>query len=355
MMKYIISHDKLFKILEWILFFVFCIVAGWFASSAIEQFFLCKTSFSQQEEDIRTYPVITMVLEGYKASEINQTNVVIRYLTQGMNDFHNLEIGENHLANNGYNETENVILNSLENLDGKKVFRVIHTTPILEKKSPQVKLRIRIYNKSEKSHKGKEINIYVTSRENSAGFIDTWKDGKPLQLEMVENTGTKYNIQPQMTKYLEKLGKCQKESYYKCVASHLDVIEFNECTKKCIPNVFSNMGKNYSTAFCKNDIASQQCVFNHILKQGFGTHCKKSCSNLEYFGEVVRSDGARYPSKYFYRYVFIYTLTNLDFATKVYEEYLIYDFMGMIGSVGGTLGINTFIFLILYILLPLGI
>ena len=173
---------------------------------------------------------------------------------------------------------------------------------------------------------------------------------------MIENTGTNFNIQPQITKYLEKLGKCQKESYYKCIASHLDVIELNEieCSKKCIPNVFSNMGgKNYSTVFCKNNIARQKCIFNHILKQEFGSNCKKSCSNLEYFGEVVRNNGARYPSEYFYRYVFIYTLTNLDFATKVYEEYLIYDFMGMIGSVGGTLGINTFIFFyIIFFCLP---
>ena len=31
-------------------------------------------------------------------------------------------------------------------------------------------------------------------------------------------------------------------------------------------------------------------------------------------------------------------LRNEDFASKVYEEYFIYDAMGMIGSVGGTLG-----------------
>ena len=35
-------------------------------------------------------------------------------------------------------------------------------------------------------------------------------------------------------------------------------------------------------------------------------------------------------------YMLVCTLTKL--MSKVYEEYLIYDAMGMIGSVGGTLG-----------------
>ena len=76
-----------------------------------------------------------------------------------MNHYLKLEIGENYLQNDKYNKTEKVIVDSPgENLDGKKVFRVIHTTPILEKKSPNVKLRIRIFtNTVEQSHKGKDI------------------------------------------------------------------------------------------------------------------------------------------------------------------------------------------------------
>ena len=62
-MRHTISQDKLFKTLEWTLFIGFCIVAGWFASSVVENFFLRKTSFSQQEEEVRTYPVITILLQ----------------------------------------------------------------------------------------------------------------------------------------------------------------------------------------------------------------------------------------------------------------------------------------------------
>ena len=187
------------------------------------------------------------------------------------------------------------------------------------------------------------VVFYLTSQKNSPGiFIDgTWKDGEPLQIEMNKNTYLRYNLRPRKTKYLEQMGNCQKESYYECIASKLDVIEFNECSKKCIPNVFSNIGgKNYSTAFCQNDTVSQQCIFNHMLKQKVGSKCKKSCSNLEYFGTfLINLPYYQSGQENWNVFYFKYKLTNLDSVAKVWEEYLIYDIIGMIGSVGGTLGI----------------
>ena len=51
-------------------------------------------------------------------------------------------------------------------------------------------------------------------------------------------------------------------------------------------------------------------------------------------------------------YWILYRLTNNNFAANVYEEYLIYDAIGMIGSVGGTLGmlIQSLFFVILVFL-----
>ena len=286
-MKCTISQDKAFKILEWLFFIGFSIVAGWFALGVVQKFLSRKTGFTQHEEEVTNYPVISMVFS-YQASEINLTsNVVIRYHTKGMMYMYQLKIGENNLRNEKYNKTEKVILESHEDIDGMKAFRIIHETPILEKKRPYVD--IRMYTKIEKNDSLSDLVVfYATSQENSPGFIDgTWKDGKPLQFAMNKNSFATYNMQPQSTKYLEQIGKCQKESYYKCITSQLDVIEFNKCSRKCIPKVFSNMGKNYSTQYCQNDTDSQQCIFNHMLKQEFGSNCTKSCSYLEYVGDVV--------------------------------------------------------------------
>ena len=106
-MKHTISQDKLFKIIEWILFIGFSIVAGWFASGVLEQFFSQKTSFAQLEEMVTDYPVITIAPLFRQASDTNLTNnVIITYWTEGMMllegnkpVMQKLEIGENILHN----------------------------------------------------------------------------------------------------------------------------------------------------------------------------------------------------------------------------------------------------------------
>ena len=86
MIKCNISQNKAIKILEWILFIGFTIVAGWFASGVIKQFFSSKTSFSQNEIEVKEYPVVVVMFWDYKASEVNLTNVDIFYKISGMKD-----------------------------------------------------------------------------------------------------------------------------------------------------------------------------------------------------------------------------------------------------------------------------
>ena len=69
-------------------------------------FFSKKTSFSQNEVEIKKYPVISIIFVGYKASEVNLTNVEILYHTKGLKGYHELQTGENHLHNERCNKTE---------------------------------------------------------------------------------------------------------------------------------------------------------------------------------------------------------------------------------------------------------
>ena len=102
----------------------------------------------------------------------------------------------------------------------------------------------------------------ITSLENSPGIIyETWKDGKALIATINKNTATRYYIQPEKYKFLKNDEKCQEESYYGCIAYQLDTNAFNNCPKKCMPRIFSNLGINYSTPFCHpNDTEAEQCA-----------------------------------------------------------------------------------------------
>ena len=80
-------------------------------------------------------------------------------------------------------------------------------------------------------------------------------------------------------------------------------------------------------------------LYNDVFMNIDETICPKSCSIKKYLGEIVyKDDIANYGFSYnntFY--------TDFDFAppykVKVSEQYLIYDFIGLVGSVGGTLGL----------------
>ena len=96
-MKCKITKDKIFTILEWILFIGLGIVSGWFASGVLENFFSQKTSFAQYEKIVTEYPVIAIRLHGFP-SEINEDDLKIFYMATGMNH-KALEIGDG--ENNG--------------------------------------------------------------------------------------------------------------------------------------------------------------------------------------------------------------------------------------------------------------
>ena len=336
--KCTVSQDTIFKFLEWIFFIGLCIGSVWFASGVLKQFYSQKTSFAQYEVKITEYPVITIALYSQNRTEVNQTDVYIKYQTLGMSSSLKLQIGENHLYNEQHKKTEIVILDSIirDNGSFRLGFRIIHATPILDKVRPWV--TIHLYTNSDiKIFSKKTVMFLVTSREIFPGFLYwNWNDGTPMEISINKNIFTKCNIHPQITKYLKETGKCQEKSFYDCVLSHFD---FKSCPNKCIPNVFSKMGKNYSTPFCLNDTDIRNCTIGKIMQQNFKHKCEKSCSKLEYFGQISRTESHLLQKENWNVYGFQYVLNNHNFAAKVYEEYFIYDAMEMIGSVGGTLGI----------------
>ena len=338
-------QEKVFKIIQWILFIALISASGWFASGVLQHFFSRKTSFSQHVEEVSDYPVISIILWHPK---VNPCDVKIKYKASGMADHQYLEVGENHLHNKKkYNKTEKVLLQSLENgtkYDYVRVaYRILHLTPILKKNMVKVEIQMEYYieNKTISKWWSNQVSFLITSLKNSPGsYLWKWKDGKQLQIAMNKNNHLQYSIQPQIIKYLQENGKCEEQPYYECIASQLDAMKSIECSNKCIPNIFSNLGKNYSTPFCQNDTDNEQCAFKiieQIQEQEIMSDCKKACSILEYTGKIVLNM-PRYSDKgeNWNMYSLKYRLNDIE--TMVYEEYFIYDTVGMIGSVGGTFG-----------------
>lgn len=138
--------------------------------------------------------------------------------------------------------------------------------------------------------------IDLTSLENSIGRIFyKWNDGSHLSYTIQKDSIRVILIKPE--KYVYMSHTCHEDSYYECIASELDKMDFNQtsCTKKCIPEFFCR-GKNYSTPFCQNE-DENYCAYMIALEmiennendftKNAGLRCNHSCKILQYSGEEV--------------------------------------------------------------------
>ena len=341
-----ISSNKLCRVLYWTLYLGLWFISGWFASGVLDNYFSKKTSFSLDEEITTKRPVITINLQDNSgAYPILNNNIWINYCpSYKLWPFQclYLDLGENDFFIKEINKTEKVFFGPIGHFSN---FRIIPLTNLLEEKASAV---IEIYTL--KATFNPLVTMILTSLENSLGspFIK-FKDGDYLQYELDKSTYRKFLIKPESYYFLPETSNCQKESYYDCLASELDSFDFNQtsCTKKCIPAMFS-YGKNYSNTFCQTP-TSDNCALNifhannYKVENSFvervDSKCKHSCTILQYSGlEVRESSEISSPHESTDHRTFMYQLGDTDNKMNAYHEYLIYDSMGMIGSVGGTFG-----------------
>ena len=96
----------------------------------------------------------------------------------------------------------------------RKIFRIIHKTPLLDKNGAGSAIVVEYYRKTQNSEDSKmkhweqlsagDLAFFtMTSVENSPGIIyETWKDGKALRATINKNSATRYFIQPEKYKFL---------------------------------------------------------------------------------------------------------------------------------------------------------
>ena len=297
---------KLLKFLYWVFYLGLCFVSGWFSSEGLANYFSQRTSFFQSEEINKKWPVITINLDDPNSSVEYDKNTWI-YYSLGYKGFEDiplklLKLQENIFQYKEINKTEKVFLEEYKHYDGKfrkhhdGKFRIIHLTELTEE-NPYGEIQIVTL----KELHTKLVSIDFASLENSLGSIfSIWNDGQHLSYTIPKNHFKEIFIKPNKYVYLPQTSKCHDESYYDCIVSELDKMDFNHsmfhplngCSKKCIPNVFS-YGKNFSTPFCQKneeDFCARRVAINMIeatekeSKLKTYSRCKHSCEILQYSG-----------------------------------------------------------------------
>ena len=183
------------------------------------------------------------------------------------------------------------------------------------------------FNKDIPDDKLPTIEFILATESNSFGVtMWDWIDGDRISITPALGYRN-VHIRP---KKLLKIQKCSEQSFYKCFERELQAQDYSQCPKKCTAvSTISNSIQICNTTdefICAYEIAK-------IVKKSDA--CLHPCSKTPYkkiseYSENTDSENAK-------RNVHIsYFIPSIEMGIE--KEYLIHDFIGMLGSIGGTLG-----------------
>ena len=173
-------------------------------------------------------------------------------------------------------------------------------------------------------------NIFLlNSDDNSYGIsMADWYDGNRQGLDIVQG----YRFLELQPKKKLKMGRCSTTtSFYNCFHSELSKMEFEGCPRKC----FSITTYGNATPICET-VEEFRCSHEVASQLKKNSKCLPICSQIsfdkvfEYQDHLKKLDVKRNVTV-----AFRLSKTSM----KVDEEYLVQDFVGMLGSIGGTLGL----------------
>ena len=336
------QQPKCFHVIEYSLFICLCGLSVYFTQGVLDKFFSEKTSIALSEEPINELPSIMICFEkpNSRGTEYQYgSDFKILYLIVGPTNSNNLPFA-GHLSEElkeGENSTlfdEIVYLEKIITIHGTHCFKL---TSVLTNKFTIMHYTQQIYlyfNESiNEENLPTSLKIIVTSEKNAYGVVyGIWYNGKIFQTRVDKGMQKDINLKPVQHNYLATNSKCIHESFYECI-SRLITADLNGSTSQC-----SRMSLP-SLPLC-NDISEETEEFQHVINSSIvnkalrNNKCTtKHCLTLEYFGEEVFHIKINYEN-----YLFGFSYKIPSNSTTLYEEYLIYDTINAIGSVGGTLG-----------------
>ena len=216
---------------------------------------------------------------------------------------------------------------------------------------PKYKLQTKFYlfitltftDSLAKANKPKKVEAFITSNSNAYGVIGgAWVEGDVYYTSVSVHKATKMgrvSLKAVGYKAHPSTSTCSKSlSYYECIGIIFLLKEHNKnCSTFCIPIIWKSIielvtnetfiicetfKENYCMARLLDDI------FTYESRQ-----CLESCETLKYSGRKL-TDGAYYSGS---NAELAILFTSANFIE--WEEYVIYDWIGMIGSIGGSLGL----------------
>ena len=313
-----------FKCIEWFIYIGFCILAGLFVKDVFDQYQSKDTFMGQSLQPITKLPTIVFCFTKY-SWDYNEGKVKVFYSTR-FNDYNCIKANES-LHLDGGNETVN-----WEQMTNQ-CFMINNVISSEAKRGVQRYLSIQI----PKYVDPPSLRVYFTSKENSYGrFFREWFDGEVLNIDIEFGYKVKLQVKPVEYSYLNQDSKCTNQTFLDQWWPYMTKANFSKCDKKC---------SHYSTFVSEErplcgwgttNLKDRRCAAKAF--QGNYNNFKEEvayvrpCHVSEYHGKIMETKSVKGN-----QFQLSYTFSPPE-MTFEYKERLVFDDVGMIGSVGGTLG-----------------
>ena len=319
--------DFVFRMVEWLIYVGFTILAGLFMKGVLNQYQSKNTFMAQSFEPITRMPTIVICFNSKHHWKYDE-EVTISYRITG---YHDKVVLKQHEIVLLQEDGQSVVLEQF-------TFNCFRLNSSLKSAITTIKNRY-IYIEFEKDLKNKllppSVHFYFTSKDNSFWAFDKiWKDGKVFHQMVGLGRYAKVELESEEFKYLDIDNQCDKQSQFEKWKSTLANANFTGCPKICTPVAGLDL------PFCgwdesneKSGKCATEVLENNLIEYRDIGGFKRSCDILTYKGTMITEKEYR---KRKLRLAFQYSPSTK--MTTLHTEHLVFDLIGMIGSVGGTLG-----------------
>ena len=329
-----------FKILEWIVLLGLWITSMYLVKGVWVKYTSYDSNFKVSREKPTNGPTIMLCTMALNKTFENDKNFTLFYSTLGANfeqEKKKIKEGSNDVSmgNLVHYETMNTPWDKCHKISMRNISDASWTG---------IKIN---FNESSFDSSHAQLKVQIMDDENSYGWLYGKFLGKILSYSVEFRNFLWLKLHPEKYIYLDKSqspkSKCVDSSYYECMELELlEQVESN-CSQKCSPI----HTKNVSISKCEEEeirICAENIFVENFIYGGLKSNCKKPCEIQQYTEEwKTWEDGASFPnsnpneeSKLWF---WLWYQFEDDQDVIVYDEYLIYDTINMIGSLGGTLGI----------------
>ena len=332
-----LDRGSVFQVIEWIVYFILFGVGIYFImqGNVLSKYFLKRKDFTQHEEYIYEHPTIVTYLEpsDLTISLVYGKDYNISFWLDRDQSV-TLTFGTNLInINESYQFTVD-----FEEILQKNAFLVTPSNELL--KSYFLFDGIQYVFPSDLKHINTiRIGSRLTALNNSvrdSGYTGMFYDGEPTTFADI--LGMTYQVLTTTKKftYIKENENCRDKAFNDVLFSKLSEYGLNDCATKCRSNISFGKSLNHyinHLPFCKTP-KEEICFLDTMARIRDGI-VQKPCTKVDYVGKaqtISSGKGRENIIEFWYR------LNDFKRVT-VHDEYLIFDSVSMIGSIGGTLGL----------------